>query len=92
MALTEQQKESILALVRPTGSGIHKALSDLGLEVTSEVIDLLGRLKIPHTPIEEWTQEQLQEEINRMEALKAAHPEKEARANARIAEVTALLE
>lgn len=93
MALTEQQKESILALIRPTGRGLHKALSDLGLEATSqEAGELLARLRVPRTPMEEWTKAQLQEETNRMEALKAAHPDKEARADARIAEVAALLE
>lgn len=93
MALTEQEKENVLAAARPTRRGVFQAISDLGLAATAqEVGELVDALRVPSAPIEEWTQAQIQEEINRMTALKVVHPEKSARADAHIAEVTALLE
>jgi len=99
--LTEDQKTSILEKMAG-GLNIRQAFIDLDLstddirgfreEKRLELRAIREALRIPTSPLEEWTQSQLQEEINRMEALKAAHPEKESRADARIAEVEALLE
>jgi len=100
--LTQEQTNAVLAAMESTGKRDWEVFAEQGIAISelrgfrgdnrSAVAAALDRHRRPPKPMDQWTQEQLQEEINRLSALRLAKPKKAARIDAMIAEIEALLE
>lgn len=101
MAITEEQVSAILEELVETDGSPRQAFIRLGLPLEdlggflatrrSEIRAVKESSRTPEGSISEWTQDQLRQEVRRMEVL-ATIPKKTVRAEARIAEITELME